>query len=76
MRRNFGHAGDSTPEAAEEKEWMALGMLAFSRLALGGIGMMGDDGWWTSGGLEGLDDVGKLGSLESLEGLKREKNRV
>lgn len=74
--RNFSQMSGCNSGADEENEWMALGMLAFSRLALGGNVMMGDDGWWTSGGLEGLDDVGKLGSLESLERLKREKNKV
>ena len=44
---------------------MALGMLGFSRLALGGNVMMGDDGWWTSDGLEGLDDLSRIGSLNS-----------
>ena len=71
--RNFSQMSGCNSGADEENEWMALGMLAFSRLALGGNVMMGEDGWWTSGGLEGLDDSGKLGRLRSFQGSKREK---
>ena len=71
--RNFSQMSGCNSGADEENEWMALGMLAFSRLALGGNVMMGEYGWWTSGGLEGLDDSGKLGRLRSFQGLKREK---
>jgi hypothetical protein len=70
--RNFSQMSGFTSGADEENEWMAFGMLGFSRLALGGIVIVGD-GWWILGGLEGIDYLKSLGRLKGLGSLKRGK---
>ena len=63
--RNFSQMSECNSGADEENEWMALGMLAFSRLALGGNVMMGD-GWWVLGSGEDVDCLKSLRRLKSL----------